>query len=207
MTLRKRPETSIIAESDTAVTSPRKNGTRNGTTTAFGARRSQRSAGSGRNSILPSASNNSRLKPIHDEELEDTVVAKKMKSENKAKADQQEERSLIRALNSYGPESHSLVRSHILPVYGSTRRRSFKHISDRWKRLREDRKENESTSTAERAKSWEAKHVVSDNWDTHFARIAKDAAKEASVSKESVGPSKAPRRSLRGSKRRSFFDS
>ena len=227
MALRKRPDATDIdsgnanATTSSAVatiSSPRKNKAKNGTTAniATPTRRSQRSVGSVRNSILTTATASRGAKSSKDDELDDRVTVEQMKSENKTRADQQEERNLVRALESYGPESYSLVRSHILPVYGSTRRRSLKHISDRWKRLRGENKDNKfdttnnsnkGPATAELAKSWEAKHVVSDNWDTHFARIAVDAAKEASVSSERVDASGAPRRSHRGSKRRSFFDS
>jgi hypothetical protein len=230
MALRKRPDANTTPAIDTdsgnanaatnsaaatAISSPRKNGAKNGTTAKITSptRRSQRSVGSVRNSILTTATASRRVKSIKDDGLDDPVIVEQMKSENKARTDLQEERTLVRALESYGQESHSLVRSHILPVYGSTRRRSLKHISDRWKRLRGENKDNNDTTnqrgsaTAELAKSWEAKHVVSDNWDTHFARIAVDAAKEASVSSETVDTSRAPRRSQRGSKRRSFLDS
>jgi hypothetical protein len=220
MALRKRPDASITptidADSVNAATSavfssPRKNGAKNGTTAkvATPTRRSQRSVGS-------SATASRGAKSSKDDELDDRVTMEQIKFENKAKAYQQEDRNLVRALESYGPESYSLVRSHILPVHGSTRRRSLKYISDRWKRLRGETKakkidsannSNNGRATAELTKSWEAKHVVSDNWDTHFARIVVDAAKEASVPNETVDASGAPRRSHRGSKRRSFFDS
>ena len=218
MTLRNRPETNIIPTSDNNIvdvaraatsSNTRSNGPSvNSTAKISSSRRSKRSVGSGRNSILSSPTANGRAE---HESLDDEVIVEKIKAENKARADQQEIRTLIRALESYGSGSHSLVRSHILPVYGSTRRRSLKHINDRWKRLGEDDENDEtnkkrSQSRVELVKSWEAKYVVSDNWDTHCARISADAAKEASVSIEKDEPSSS-RRSLRGSKRRSFFDS
>ena len=225
MSLRKRPETNSIPTSDndcansqantaTAVTASntRSNGIINGETPKAFSRRSKRSVGSARKSILTSATTNRRVEPTCDESLDDKARLEKMKSENKSRADQQEVRTLVRALESYGPGSHSLVRSHILPVYGSTRRRSLKHIHDRWKLFREDNKDNDRKkegllTRADLLASWKAKQVVSDNWDTHLARISADASKEASVSVEKDGPSNAPRRTLRGSKLQRRFDS
>merc|ERR1712025_520835 len=106
-----------------------KNGT--GTIPQIAGRRSKRSVGSGR---FTSPTNRGRIKSKGEESPTDLVIAEQMKAENEAKVSQQEERSFVRALESYGPESQSLVRSHILPVYGSTRRRNPSHITDRWKR-------------------------------------------------------------------------
>ena len=221
MTLRKRPEANIILNIDhdttsaaatNTVSSTKSNGALNGTTSPkISSHRSKRSIGSVRNSIFKTPTSNRRVERTCDESPDAKNMAEKMKSENKARADEQEIRTLVRALESYGPQSYSMVRSHLLPVFGSTRRRSLKHIHDGWKRLREENKDrdanHEGTSTKEElVASWKAKHVVTDNWNTHFARISADAAKEASMPIENDDPSKPPRRSLRGSKRRSFFD-
>ncbi len=222
MTLRNRPEGGAAQALDNKIAGDTKAATSSSTRSngqnitsprkTPSSRRSKRSVGSFRNSIITSATATSRAKPTRYQSLDDEEMVEKMIVENKERADQQEIRSLIRALESYGSSSHSLVQSHILPVYGSTRRRSLKHINDRWKRLGEDdkkdeRNEKKSQSRVELIKSWEAKHIVSDNWDIHFARISADAAKAASASTGNGGSSIAPRRSLRASKRRGFFDS
>ena len=228
MTLRKRPDTNppsgttndTAANGTTSVpaSSSRKNGTRNGIAVQNASRRSQRSVGSARNSIRNGTFPGSKTKMSDAEDaLNHTAMVSRLKSESKAKTDRQEERTLLRALESYGPGSHSLVRSHLLPVYGSTRRRSLKHIDDRWKRSLLEGKRNgggdddaetkrSSTTASGVAESWKAEHAVSDNWDTHLSRIAADAAKEAFTANKSDGGSKGPRRSQRGSKRRSIFD-
>lgn len=221
MTLRKRPDINAtpVTTDDTAVdgtvsmmtsSSPRKNGTMNVNAAKSSARWSQRSVGSVRKTILVNPSRGSRAKASVEDILDEFEREHVLRSESKARADKQEERTLLRALESYGSESHSLVLSHILPVYGSTRRRSSKHISDRWKNLRQDVSHNitnkKGPSAVELKESWKAKYVVSDNWDTHLARIAADAAKEASESNKIGDSSTTSRRSLRGSKRRSFRD-
>ena len=217
MALRKRPAANVILNIDddrgraknttTNASSTKKNGDFHASTPKVSSRRSKRSVGS----VFNSPTSNSKAKPSpsnssHDERK----FSKAIKTHEKTVADEQEVRALFRAVESYGPGSHSLVRSHILPVYGSTRRRTLKHIQDQWERLQNDNKDKDIiekglSSRAELVKSWEAKHVVSDNWDTHFARISVDAAKEASIAIE--GHSNASRRSLRGSKIRRFFDS
>ncbi|VEU34069.1 unnamed protein product [Pseudo-nitzschia multistriata] len=153
------------------------------------------------------------------------------KSNDKA-ASEQENRTLLRALESYGSGSfcESLLSSHILPVYSSKknqRRRSSsssaKKIKAAWKRLAAVRGDSTGTDDAGNAtndqllQSWKAQHIVRDNSYTDFARIAMGAAAEAAVSSagNALGPlsnaaastNKAggPRRSQRGSAKRREF--
>merc|ERR1711865_465413 len=105
-------------------------------------------------------------------------------------------KQLLRALESYGND-YNLLQKVVLPVYGSTKKRSAKQICDRWQRL---------ASTVEKqpylVNSWQAKRVFTENWDAHMARIAADAA----PSSETKNESSSVRRSHRGAKPRSFVD-
>ena len=239
MTLRSRPDTASLTAETTSVagTSPRKSrksmGAKSSTTleivTSAATRRSQRSLGSLRKSIQSVASPGSRWKNKNDDGdalLDEHGRAEKLKSERKKRADQQEDRTLLRALESYGRDCHSFLRSHILPVYGSTRKRSAKQISEKWRRLESlsgsvlssNKSKNKNTKNdkqqkkgathahADLVQSWLAKNVVRDNWNTHFARIAADAATEAGSSKTAPESTATLRRSHRGAKRKIFFD-
>mmetsp|Transcript_17499 Transcript_17499/g.35934 ORF Transcript_17499/g.35934 Transcript_17499/m.35934 type:complete len:391 (+) Transcript_17499:1-1173(+) len=238
MTLRSRPDpTSPTAETTSiAGTIPRKSrkstGAKSSTTLEIAAaatRRSQRSLGSVRKSIQSMASPGNRWKNKSDDGdalLDEHGRAEKLKSERKKRADQQEDRTLLRALESYGRNCHSLLRSHILPVYGSTRKRSAKQISEKWRRLeslpgsvlssnksknkntKNDKQEKKGTpdAHADLVQSWLAKNVVRDNWNAHFARIVADAATEAGSSRTAPESTATLRRSHRGTKRKIFFD-
>jgi len=187
-------------------------------------RRSQRSLGSVRNSIqtVGSRSIRSSQRTEHfDSLLDERKRAEKFKLERKKRIDKQEDRTLHRALESYGGGCYSLLQSHILPVYGSSRKRSAKQIIEKWRQWESlpvsvlSPNGAKGTGIGEEFKnqltpgnimeSWRAKYIVRDNWNTHFARIAADAATEAASSENTPEEIGNLRRSNRGSKPRVFF--
>eukprot|EP00536_Pseudo-nitzschia_multiseries_P000396 jgi/Psemu1/249469/estExt_Genewise1Plus.C_50128 len=233
MTLRSRQEAISTKTENTAAatTVSRKSrqsvGTLDSTTPEIpkaATRRSQRSLGSVRKSIQNMATSKSRSKKRTDDDhslLDEHKLAEKLKSEKKKKVDQQEDRTLLRALESYGGDCYSLLQSHVLPVFGSTRKRSAKQIIEKWRHWESlpasvlSSTASKGTSTGRQqmkgspqinlVESWRAKYIVRDDWDTHFARIAADAATEAASSEAAPDESGTVRRSHRGAKPTIFF--
>jgi len=196
MTLRMRPKSNMMSPAKiTNINIQKTASSRNISSPDITAtRRSQRSLGSVRkaiNMLSPTRVKNSN----NGDDLDEDVIAEQLKLERKTNIAQQEDRTLIRALESYG-QNYKLLKK-VLPVYGSTRKRSAKLICDRWQRL---------VSSAEKqpdlVSSWQAKRVSTENWDTHMARIAADAT----PSSETKNESSSVRRSHRGAKPRSFVD-
>jgi hypothetical protein len=208
MTLRNRPNagtTSASVSTPTNITT-----TNNQKTTSSGGsrkppdvltatRRSQRSLGSVRKAINMS-SPTSRTKNSsrdNDDDFDESAIAQQLKLKNKKNIDQQEDRALVRALLSYGQNSN-LLQTKVLPVYGSTRKRSTKQICDRWQRL----VLSSSNKRPDLVSSWQTKRVVTDNFETHMARIAADVAS----SSDTTNNESSVRRSHRDLKHRSFVD-
>lgn len=83
-----------------------------------------------------------------DERTEDEIA-----QEKKRTIDELEDRTLMRSLESYGRDC-KLLRSHIVPVYGATRKRTADQIRSRWQQLMTRKTRSEVW------KSWEAKNVI-----------------------------------------------
>jgi monoamine oxidase len=81
-------------------------------------------------------------------------------AKEKAKLDKLEDRMLLRALDSYGGDC-SFVRSKVLPVYGSTRKRTIFQIQNRWHQLAPKPKKNAEDLVS----TWKAEVVALDNAD------------------------------------------
>lgn len=131
MTLRKVYNTDY---SDTKKTPP--------PTPLNGSRRSQRSA-SGKKYILEADATENK-----NEELGPTAEAK-------IGLDELEDRTLLRSFKSYG-SNYALIRSKVIPVFGSKRKRKTDQLKKRWDHLL-----STSTANAEHIlKQWAAKTIV-----------------------------------------------
>ena len=214
MTLRKKPNADATSTSTSATVATPTNiitTTNNQKTTSTGGsgrktpdvltatRRSQRSLGSVRKAINMSSPTSRAKKSSgdNDNDLNESLIAEQIKLENKKNTNQQEDRTLVRALESYG-QNYNLLQSKVLPVYGSTRKRSTKQICDRWQRL----VSSSSNKRLDLVSSWQTKRVVTDNWDTHMARIAADVAS----SSDTTNNESSVRRSHRDVKPKSLVD-
>jgi hypothetical protein len=179
MTLRKRPKTvmevkspvnnNTILKAPSDVKSPPESGTR----------RSQRSllAFTKPNSTVKSFGMDSGDAANNGAELEGDLEAK-------TRINLLEDRTLIRALDSYGRDT-GFLRSKVLPVFGSTRKRSTEQIRARWKLLVRKSKPPETWT------SWKV--------ETEGENAVQDVSPLSSASL-------ALSRSERAAKRRSFVD-
>jgi monoamine oxidase len=105
---------------------------------SLGSRRSQRSL---------SAKKPAESSESPGEKTETEIAQEKMQLINEL-----EDRTLLRSLESYGRDCN-LVRSKIVPVFGSTRKRSVEQIRNRWQQIAGRKRRSEIW------KQWEAKQV------------------------------------------------
>jgi hypothetical protein len=110
-------------------------------------RRSQRTTSSGKMTSSPGL-------PYENDEARSETIAVLSKL-NKSRTDQLEDRCLARAYESYG-NNYTLVRSKVVPVHGSSRRRSVNQIHHRWQVLRGGTLLQEATSW----ETWEAERPL-----------------------------------------------
>jgi hypothetical protein len=121
MTLRKRPKTIMNITPFRVAT---KKATKVQVNSHTGTRRSQRSLASFKNAATLVASTS----------YPDASYMQHSLPDDSTKKDQMEDRTLIRALDSYGRDC-PFIRSKVLPIYGSGRKCSVLQIRKRWQRL------------------------------------------------------------------------
>jgi hypothetical protein len=139
MTLRKRPKT-ISQVTPTSATMNRKPAptpvapassssaaTKN--TPESATRRSQRSIASAKRPLAGLST-----QYADDDATDGAVQSERRKLGLQERKDQLEDRILLRSLESYGRDC-AFIRSNIVPVYGSTRKRSANQIRNRWQQL------------------------------------------------------------------------
>jgi hypothetical protein len=97
----------------------------------------------------------------------DERTESEIEQDKKRMINELEDRTLLRSLESYGRDCN-LLRTQIVPVYGSTRRRSVDQIRSRWQQLVTRKKRPEVW------KSWEAKKVVPAPRENKVQRPASD---------------------------------
>jgi hypothetical protein len=138
MTLRKRPKTTISQVTPTSATMNRKAAptpvapassssavTKN--TPESATRRSQRSIASAKRPLAGLSNQDA------DGDA-GAVRSEQRKLGFQERKDQLEDRILLRSLESYGRDC-AFIRSNVVPVYGSTRKRSANQIRNRWQQL------------------------------------------------------------------------
>jgi monoamine oxidase len=79
-----------------------------------------------------------------------------------------EDRVLLRSLQSYGRDT-SLIRSKVVPVFGSKRKRNADQIRSRWQQLEATTATATTNGSTETWKKWAAKQVAIPNPDTESA--------------------------------------
>lgn len=142
MALRKAPAKRVLPDIGTPAKSPSKKKAEMATPDTAGSRRSQRSV---------SAKKAPELLDSPGEKKSEIEVAE----EHRKKMDALEDRTLIRALDSYGSD-FALARSKLLPVFGSSRTRSVDQIRQRWQQIAGRKTPRPEVSL----KEWEAKTVA-----------------------------------------------
>mmetsp|Transcript_7891 Transcript_7891/g.12516 ORF Transcript_7891/g.12516 Transcript_7891/m.12516 type:complete len:187 (-) Transcript_7891:112-672(-) len=183
MTLRKRPKT--VTETTATSTSSNRKPVPLKSPAETGTRRSQRSLGSAKKSLATVVGQDVNEDPVHE-----TILSAQRELEMKARMNEMEDRSLVRALDSYGRDC-DFIRSKVIPVYGSTRKRSANQIRARWQHLVVRKK------LPGIWESWQAENVATmDDKDTGKPANAVTGASDGSE----------VRRSGREAKPREFFD-
>ena len=139
MTLRKRPKT-ISQVTPTSAAKNRKpaptpvatassSAAANKNTPESASRRSQRSLASAKRPLAGLST-----QTADGNAVDGAIQPEQREIELKERQDLLEDRTLLRALDSYGQDC-TFIRSNIIPVYGSTRKRNANQIRTRWQQL------------------------------------------------------------------------